>query len=251
MQENMEIYDGNTGNVYTGSEGVREQTAQPQERISVDGSLFAAKTYGFMAGGLAVSFAVALLTALFFPTAMFEFEFYMAVIIGELAVAMIFSFAFRKLSPVATGVLFFVYSILTGFTLSLFLTVFGFKTFHLAFGVTGGMFLVLTIIGFITKKDVARVWPTLSVMLIALTITSVIAFFVGGVAEMIVCGLGVLIFGAVTVYDTKKIRHFAGLAMTENDYNKYVIYSAMQLYLDYINILLYLLRLLGFLNKRK
>ncbi len=251
MQENMDIYDGNTGNVYLGKEERSRQNTDTSERITIDGGLFAAKTYGFMAGGLAVSFIVALLTSMFFPTAMFEFEFYLAIIIGELVVAMVFGLAFRKLSPVATGVLFFVYSVLTGFTLSLFMTVYGFTTFYLAFGITGSMFLVLTIVGFVTKKDVSRVGPTLSVMLIALIITSIIAFIVGGVFEMIVCAIGVLIFGAVTVYDTKKIRQFANLAVSENEYNKYVIYSAMQVYLDYINILLYLVRLLGMLSRRK
>lgn len=251
MQENMEIYDGNTGNVYSSSGEIREEREQNREYVAVDGGLFAAKAYGFMAAGLAVSFVVALLTSLFFPTAMFELEFYILVIVGELIVAVVMGFAFRKLSAIGTGVLFFIYSVLTGFTLSLFMTVFGLKTFYLAFGMTGSTFLVLSIIGFVTKKDVARVLPTLSLMLAALILSSVIAFLIGGIFEMIVCGVGVLIIGAVTVYDIKKIRHFSGLVMTEDDYNKYVIYSAMQLYLDYINILLYLIRLLALASRKK
>ncbi len=251
MQENMDIYDGNTGNVYSGTRVEATSSKRRENRVVVEGSTFAAKTYGFMAGGLMVSFAVAILTSLFFPTAMFDFQFYMMVIIGELVVAMVFSFAFRRLSPVAAGMLFFTYAVLTGFTLSLFMMCFGFKTFYLAFGITGSMFLALTIVGFVTKKDVSRFGPTISVMLIALMLTSVIAFLVGGVFEMLVCAAGVLVFGAVTVYDTKKVRMFSGLAIAENEHNKYVIYAAMQLYLDYINILLYMIRLLGVINNRR
>jgi FtsH-binding integral membrane protein len=59
------------------------------------------------------------------------------------------------------------------------------------------------------------------------------------------------VFGLVTVYDTKKVRMFASLAMAENDSNKYAVYSAMQLYLDYINILLYMIRLLGIVGDRR
>jgi FtsH-binding integral membrane protein len=88
-------------------------------------------------------------------------------------------------------------------------------------------------------------------MLIALAITSVLAFIIGGVLEMIVCAVGVILFGAVTVYDTKKVRQFASHAMSASDESKYAIYSAMQLYLDYINILLYLIRILGFFNRRR
>lgn len=246
MQEKMDIYDGNTAGVNF-TEGKTTKSAQ---RVAVDGATFVAKTYGFMTGGLAVSFIVALITSLFFPTAMFKAEFYFTVLIGELAVALIFSFGFRRLSPFATGALFFLYSVFTGFSLSVFMMFYGFKTFYLAFGVTGTMFLALTVIGFVTKKDVSRMGATISAMLIGLLISSVIAFIIGGELEMIVCGLGVLIFGAVTVYDTKKIRHFASLAIAEDMQNKYVIYSAMQLYLDYINILLYLIRLLGAINRR-
>lgn len=251
MQENMDIYDGNTGYVYADEKERREHKQQKAERVERDGASFAVKTYGFMTGGLITSFAVALVTSLFFPATMFDYEFYLAVMIGELVVAMIFAFTFAKLSPVATGVLFFVYAILTGFSLSLFTVGFGFKTFYLAFGITGAMFLALTIVGLVTKKDTSRIGPTLSVMLIALAITSVLAFIIGGVLEMIVCAVGVILFGAVTVYDTKKVRQFASYAMTTSDESKYAIYSAMQLYLDYINILLYLLRLLGFFNKRR
>ena len=251
MRDNMDIYDGNTGNVYSGTRVETTRKEQRSERVIVEGGMFAAKTYGLMSGGLIVSFVVAILTSMFFPAALFSFEFYMTVIVGELVVAMVFSFAFRKLSPFAAGALFFTYSILTGFTLAVFMLSFGFKTFYLAFGITGSMFLALTIVGFVTKKDVSRLGPTISVMLIALLLASVLAFIIGGVFEMLVCAAGVLVFGLVTVYDTKKVRMFASLAMAENDSNKYAVYSAMQLYLDYINILLYMIRLLGIVDNRR
>ena len=252
MQDDMEIYDGNTSQIYTERTQVqREKVVCESSTVTIQTGLFAAKTFAFMAGGLAVSFVVAFLTSLFFPTAMFEFEMYIGVLIAEIAVAVIFGFCFQKLSAPATIGLFFVYAVLTGFTLSLFLTAFGFSTFYLAFASTGCIFLVLSIVGFVTKKDVGRVGPMLGVTLIMLCLTSVIAYVIGGVFEMIVCGIGVLIFSAITVYDIKKMRNFEGMITSEQDYTKYAVYSAMQLFLDFINILIYIIRILAVSNRRK
>ena len=252
MKDNIDVFDGNTGGVYTES-GKKRVTYEENsgERVAVKTGLFAAKSYAFMAGGLMVSFVVAILTSFFFPTAIFSPEVYWVVLIGEIVVALVFGLAFRKLSPVAAGVLFFTYAILTGFTLSVFMMAYGFKTFYLAFGSTSLMFLVLSVIGFVTKKDVGRFGPAIACMLIALMISTIIAYFVGGVFEMLVCGAGVLVFGAITVYDIKKLRTYEGMVTSSENYNKFVIYSAMQLFLDYINILLYMIRFLAILNRKK
>ena len=72
MQENMDIYDGNTGYVYADEKERREHKQQKAERVERDGASFAVKTYGFMTGGLITSFAVALVTSLFFPATMLD-----------------------------------------------------------------------------------------------------------------------------------------------------------------------------------
>ncbi len=157
----------------------------------------------------------------------------------------VLSAAIRKLSATAATVLFLAYAVLEG----LFLTpIFFFYTQASLFNTficTAGMFGAMTIFAFTTKKDLSGWGRFLFMALIGLIIAMVVnVFFVkSGMADLIISGIGIVVFAGLTAYDTQRLiknPDFLGIGFA-----KASILGALELYLDFINLFLYLLRFLG------
>lgn len=168
-------------------------------------------------------------------------------LILEVVVVLLFSFLFKKLSPMLVAILYFIYSMLNGVSLSTIFAVFDLNSIIQLFIVSALLFGGFAIIGFITKRDLSS-WHTLLFgILIAGIILSLINLFWGNsMLDLIIDWVILFVFFGITAYDVNKIKQL----QFEPDLNKdkLYIYGAMELYLDFINIFL---RVLSIFGKRK
>jgi FtsH-binding integral membrane protein len=168
-------------------------------------------------------------------------------VIAEFGMVLGISFGFNRLSSGAATALFFAYAALNGFTLSMVLLAFSIGTVFLAFAATAALFGVMSVIGYTTKVDLSKMGTYLMMGVIGLVIAMVINLFVNsGPLDMLISIIGVLIFTALTAYDTQRIGRMAAEMSMEGDAAvKFGIFGALKLYLDFINMFLFMLRLIG------
>lgn len=166
-------------------------------------------------------------------------------LIIELVAVIVFSLLFRKLPPWAVGILYFVYSMINGVTLSVIFAVFELYSIVYLFVVSAIIFAVLGIIGYKTNADLSRWSPYITVFLIAGLVLSLLNLFIfkNSTFDLILDWIILAIFCGVTIYDINRIK----LLQSEPSINqeKIHIYCAMQLYLDFINIFLRILSIFG------
>lgn len=168
-------------------------------------------------------------------------------IIGELALVFGLSAAINKLSlPVAT-LMFVLYSVLNGATLSIIFLVYTQSSIVNVFLVTALTFSVMAAYGYFTKKDLTSWGRMLFMALIGLIIASIVNIFLESSGmSLIVSFIGVLVFVGLTAYDSQKIKNMLVMAPDAGEgMQKLALLGALTLYLDFINLFLYLLRLLG------
>ena len=167
--------------------------------------------------------------------------------IAEIGLVIALSAAIEKLSlPVAT-LLFVVYAVLNGVTFSTLFYVYTMGSLASTFFITAGTFGVMSAVGFFIKKDLSAMGKFLLMALIGIIIATVVNVFLGSQGlDLIVTYLGVLIFVGLTAYDTQKIKNMFLMAPDASAHTqKYAVLAALTLYLDFINLFLYLLRLFG------
>ena len=170
------------------------------------------------------------------------------IIIAQLVVVMILSARIQKMSFTTAGLLFALYSILTGVTLSSVFMVFTASSIASTFFITAGTFGAMSAFGYFTKKDLTGMGKFLMMALIGLIIASLVNMFMHSTMLMwITSYVGVLLFVGLTAYDTQKIKHM--LMMHGNEVNdgtmKLALLGSLTLYLDFINLFLYLLQFMG------
>ncbi len=211
---------------------------------------YTAKTFGWMFLGLFVTFAASILligSGLIFNFLQLGYPGLLLLMLAEVGVVMFLSARIDRLSINAARGLFFAYAALNGFTFSSIFLVFDLSILLFVFGLTALYFGVLALYGFITKSDLSRLAPLLSIGLIFLAVCLLISMFLPISAfDRFICLAGLLLFMGFTAYDTQKIKHL--YTMYEHDYvmsRKASIFAALQLYLDFINIFMYILRLVG------
>ena len=165
-------------------------------------------------------------------------------LILELVVVLVFSLLFRKMPPTLVGILYFVYAMINGVTLSVIFAVFELTSIMYIFIISALIYGVLGLIGYNTKKDLTSWRPYLTVFLIAGIILSIINIFMqNSTFELFLDWAILILFFGITIYDINKIK------LLQQDPNiaseKIHIYCAMQLYLDFINIFLRILSIFG------
>lgn len=210
---------------------------------------FITKVYGWMALALAITGVVAVSTASniedFLP--LLAGPGMIAIMLVQLGIVLGLSFAINKLSAsVATG-LFLLYSAITGFTLSTLFFVYTAESIATTFFVTAGTFAVVSAYGYVTKSDLTR-WGSLLLMgLIGILIASLVNFFLQSEALMwVVTYVGVVIFVGLIAYDTQRLKNMAlGLGEDGDIQRKGAVIGALALYLDFINLFIRLLRIMG------
>lgn len=172
---------------------------------------------------------------------------YMVLAIIEIAVVLIFSFLFRKLSPTAVTILFYLYAFINGVTLSVIFAIYNLGTIGYAFGITALLFGGLALYGYTTKRDISRAGTIFFVAILVGLIVSVINLFIGSeMIDIIIDWVMLFVFAGLTVYDMNKIKYME--QYVEYDTEKLYIYGAMQLYLDFINMFI---RILSIISRRR
>lgn len=169
-------------------------------------------------------------------------------IIAELAIVIAISAAINRLSLTTATLLFVLYSVLNGATLSLIFAVYTMSSIANVFFITAGTFGVMAAYGYFTKRDLSSWGRLLLMALIGLIIATLVNVFLvkSSGFDLILSYAGVLIFVGLTAYDTQKIKQM--LAMQTDmgeDAQKVALLGALSLYLDFINLFLYLLRIFG------
>lgn len=169
----------------------------------------------------------------------------MVLAIAEIALVFIISFAINKLSSGMATALFYLYAILNGVTLSVIFLFYKPSSIALTFFVTSGVFLAMSVYGYTTKRDLTKMGSFLIMALIGLIVCVVVNIFMqSDTLDWIISFAGVLIFIGLTAWDTQKIKEMAQ-ETGEMNTSKLATIGALSLYLDFINLFLYLLRFLG------
>jgi len=168
----------------------------------------------------------------------------------EIGLVFTISAAINRISATTATVLFLLYSALNGVTLSIIFLIYTQASLAMTFGVTAGTFGAVSVYGFVTKRDLTSLGSILFMALIGLIIASVVnMFWANNILYWVITYAGVLIFVGLTAYDTQRLRMIA-MQTADNAAlaARLSINGALMLYLDFINLFLFMLRLLG--NRR-
>ena len=221
-----------------------------QEQIIQETDSFFRKVYGWMFLGLIVSAATAYYISInpeYYKVILFhKWVFFSIILTHFLLVAGLVGFI-EKISAGLAIFLFFLYCFFTGLTFSIIFLVFTVESIEKIFFISAMMFGAMSVYGYFTKADLSHIGQVLIMGLIGLVIASVVNFFIGSEkADYILSWVGVIIFTGLTAYDTQKIRNanIIGNEGTSEDTKESII-GALTLYLDFVNLFLELLRLLG------
>lgn len=215
---------------------------------------FMTKTFSWMCAGLLATFAVALATAVSGAWVVLSATgLIWLLLIAELVMVIVLSARVTKLQPgTATG-LFFGYAVLNGVNLSTVFVSYNIPTLVLAFLIGALYFGIMAVYGWRTENSLASWGPKLMGGLVTLLIVgaiggllSLFGVFSFGLLDVVYCAIALLLFMGLTAYDTQMLKHhYAYFGGDAAMLHKASIIGALNLYLDFINIFLYVLRLLG------
>ena len=167
-------------------------------------------------------------------------------VISQIAVVLVLSGRLNKLSITSATLLFYLYSVLTGVVFSSILLLYTATSVGMTFLITAGVFAAMSIYGFTTSNDLTKFGSIMFMALIGLIICSVVNIFLKSSGmEWIISLAGVAIFIGLTAWDTQKIKNAAMYAIDGTSAEKLATFGALSLYLDFVNLFLYLLRFFG------
>ena len=220
--------------------------ARPVEATNV----FVAKVYSWMGIGLGITAAVALLVSsnpaavrVIFGTPYPP----LLLIVAQFGLVFAISGAVSRASaPLATG-LFIAYAALLGVTLSAIVLLYTAASIASTFGITGGMFGAMSLYGWTTKRDLTSIGSFLIMGLIGIIIASIVNIFLASPAiYWLLTYAGVAVFLGLTAWDTQKIKNIGARVDSESEQGKSLaIHGALMLYMDFVNLFLFMLRILG------
>lgn len=172
---------------------------------------------------------------------------FFGLIIAEFALVFAISGAINRLSLSTATLLFILYSVINGATLSSIFFVFSVATISKVFFITAGTFGAMALVGYTTKTDLTSMGKLLFMALLGIIIASVVNMFVASSGlDLILSYVGVLVFVGLTAYDTQKIKQMCQAAPDAGESSqKLALIGALSLYLDFINLFIYLLRIFG------
>ena len=216
-------------------------------------SAFINRVYGWMCGGLLLSAVLALLVA-YTPALrnviLGNKIIFFGLIIAEFITVIALGARSQGMSATAAKLGFLLFAALNGMTLSVIFLRYDANVIGLTFGVSAGMFGVTSFFGYVTKKDLSGIGGFCFMGLIGIIIASVVNWFLQSPGlYYAISYIGLFIFIGLTAWDTQKIKQMSMIMDTEmaasDSGQKYAIFGALELYLDFINMFLFLLRIFG------
>jgi FtsH-binding integral membrane protein len=209
---------------------------------------FLTRVYGWMSFGLLITavtaYAVASSPALIETLILNRLAFW-AMIIAQLGLVFYLSARVAKVAPTTAAGLFMLYAALTGVTSSVILLIYTASSIASTFVITAGMFGTMAVFGTLTKRSLAGWGQFFFMGLIGLILASVVGiFWQNDALQFVISVVGVLIFTGLTAYDAQRLKQMA-VALPDGRVGAYGVVGALSLYLDFINLFFFLLRLSG------
>ena len=171
---------------------------------------------------------------------------FIGLFVVELGLVIAISAFINKMSPALATGLFILYAAINGITLTPIFLAYTSASIATAFFTTAGMFAALTLYGTVTKRDLSGMGRFLLMALFGLFIATIVNIFLkNSMMDFVISIFGVIIFAGLTAYDTQRLNQLASQATSEDEIGRFSIMGALILYLDFINLFLYLLRLFG------
>ena len=169
------------------------------------------------------------------------------VMFAPLGLVLLMGMRFQKMSASSMLLVFIVYSILMGMSLSFIFLVYSLPSIAKTFVITAGMFGFMAIVGYTTKTDLTKFGKIMMMGLVGIIIASVVNFFTQSARmDYVISFIGVMVFTGLTAYDVQKLKRLgAGIGTESEMARKATIFGALTLYLDFINLFLFLLRFFG------
>jgi FtsH-binding integral membrane protein len=169
------------------------------------------------------------------------------VMFAPLGLVLLMSARIGKFSSMTLVLLFIIFSVLMGMSLSSIFLIYTGGSIVSTFFITAATFLIMAFLGYTTKTDLTKFGSILMMGVIGIIIAMVVNMFLqSSMMDYIISGIGVLIFTGLTAYDVQKLKRIgAGVEYGTEETNKLSIMGALSLYLDFINLFLFLLRFMG------
>jgi FtsH-binding integral membrane protein len=209
---------------------------------------FLSKVYGWMFLGLLVTAGTAFAVAsspLLIETFIANRILFWILLFGQLGLVFYLSARVDKMSPVTAATLFMIYSVAVGITTSVILLLYTGASLFGTFMVTAGMFGALALFGTFTKRSLAGIGQFAFMGLIGLIIAMVVGlFWQSDALQFVISVVGVIVFTGLTAWDAQRLKHMA-VALPDGRVGAYAVVGALSLYLDFINLFFFLLRLMG------
>ena len=209
---------------------------------------FLSKVYGWMFLGLLLTAGTAVAVAsseTLIETLILNRGLFWVIIMAQLGLVLFLSVRVQKLAPVTAAALFLVYSALVGVTSSTIFLVYTGASIVSAFTIAGGMFGVMAVYGSLTKRSLAGVGQFMFMGLIGIIIASIVNIFVfSDMLSFVISVVGVLVFTGLTAWDAQRLKQMA-VVLPDGRVGTYAVVGALSLYLDFINLFFFILRLLG------
>ena len=216
--------------------------------IAVNGQqAYMLRVYNYMAAGLALTGVIAYLGAASgFYTSILGTPVFWLVLFAPLALVLFLGFRIERIGVGAAQVSFWVYAGLVGLSLSGIFLVYSGESIARVFFISAGTFAATSIYGYTTHRDLSRMGSFLFMGLVGIIIASVVnLFFQSSALQLAVSVIGVLVFAGLTAYDTQRIRALYVEGEDGTVASKKAILGALALYLDFLNLFLMLMQLLG------
>ena len=232
-----------------------EENTTEQVRITEDADrIFMARIYNWMAGGLAITGLTAwkISSLMVDPTSIFNRApgMFLILLILEIILVGVLTALIQKMSPLLAALLFCVFAVLNGMSLAPLFLFYTTASIASAFFASAGMFFVTSLFGYLTRINLGRAGSFCVIGIFGLIIATLINLFLNNsLMETIICYVGIVLFLGLTAWDTQRLRlmmeNLSSDGVSEEDTKKYAVVGALTLYLDFINIFLFLLRLTG------
>ncbi len=233
-------------NNYFDTHTLTSNTASRAAQSSLMRSVYVWMTLALVITGLTAMYVAKSMTLI--QLMMENSLFFWGLLLAEVGVVVYLTARIHRMAFSTATVLFILYSLLNGVTLSVLFLVYTFSSIATTFFVTGGTFGAMALFGYVTRRDLSRIGSLCIMGVIGLIIASVVNFFLhNSVVDLVISCAGVLVFVGLTAYDAQKIKRLLtaeGMEVNETT-QKIALLGAMTLYLDFINLFIYLLRLLG------
>ena len=209
---------------------------------------FLSKVYGWMFLGLLITAGTALMVAsseTLIETLILNRVLFWILILGQLGIVFFLSARVARMAPATAAGLFMLYSAMVGVTSSVIFLIYTGESIVSAFMIAGAMFGAMAVFGTLTKRSLAGVGQFMFMGLIGLIIASIVnLFWLNNALYFVISVIGVIVFTGLTAWDAQRLKQMA-VALPDGRVGSFAVVGALSLYLDFINLFFFILRLFG------